>query len=280
MGKRQALSPWTRKVSAEIYELTVAAFARVRGAGAWRIARRPSREHQFEALALRMGVGVGVADAETPAPRPSVSSELIADIPEGIREFFGHQPARETISAFVADHSDAALLKLIAEQPRWLGATAVLDRIVFHREMVMQGRAPASRRFLDGLQRALTPNSAHRERRYDDELVAQAYGHAHSASVKIRAAYLELRLDSPHSTIVQLGRRLHDRLKGDDASLDVSMVKSFLAEIGAVVKDRDGRRYVTIEDEGWPRARSIAFLSAYFDLSVSTVRRCLPRARS
>jgi hypothetical protein len=200
------------------------------------------------------------------------------------------------VNAWLRSVSDEVILGLIRENPLWLRSPAIADRLAQHRERLNRGDRN-SRRFL---QRLASPSPVPGRGRPSGPRIVSA------ASVRqwalsnyerqardVRTVWLTLRAENPDDRLGDLGRRFVQHLKGwrDPEALErwtkrmrrpppfseltePQLLRHF-ADALPIVKDRDDKNYVRIDEDTWPRARSLALLAARWRVSKRWLRRGL-----
>ena len=194
------------------------------------------------------------------------------------------------VNTWLRSLSDSVIMGLIRENPHWLRNAAVADRICARRFALLKGNADARK-----LLRQLTISSvvgAARGRPSGPRAAAPARQGAMSRYEKeargTRAAWLGLRADNPGVGLIELGRRTLRRLDGWDSpeveewsarrrfdpyrKLTEPQLLMHLGQLLLVVKDRDDKDYVVIDEEAWPRAEALALLSARWQVSRRWIR--------
>jgi hypothetical protein len=270
----------------EIHDLTQKHLRSIRGDGRELIQPVPPLEQRFEDLMLRMGAGRRAMSPAAPSPAgsgPPVPAELLKGIPEHMRHHFQYPRHRQTLDEAVRNYADAEILEAIAWNVRWMGADAVVDRIVSHVRAIASGDKAAGRKgraFLRGLARAATPTKArNRGKYYDEAKVAVLFHGAVRLAQKVQEQYSAIRAAHPDWLVLELAREMIRSEESVDRRPEDGAVKQVLAELCAIVPARDRSRnrprLLTIEHQGWPRAASYALLSNTLELSYRTIRRAV-----
>jgi hypothetical protein len=177
---------------------------------------------------------------------------------------------------------DDQILGMIAGNPLWLKHEAVAARVADRRadaRSTEASRRVQGARFLEKLVRS---EPRHRPRRRpDDRIVSHLLQKVEAWAREIQKAWWRLRADYPDETMLELGRRLHEVLEGTaQRRLLGENVKGYLAGLGAIVLDKDNRRYVSIEDPGWPRAVGLTMVSVQLRQSKTAVLAAYRATRS
>jgi hypothetical protein len=210
-----------------------------------------------------------------PIPIPALNAvavQLIAKVYGGSRKAMIEDYRSKSISPppgwRLEDHlgsmSDDAVIDLVRDCPEWAETPIIAARITDKRRAARNPQPSEAktlaRRFLQRLESPT--DSRHRPPAYDDRALAYAVRLYEQAAIDVKAAYDGLRREFPEDTLLQIGRRLHDVLETPTKRrLSDDAVKDYLADLSIVVRDRDGKRDVTIDDDGWLRARALTIVS-------------------
>jgi hypothetical protein len=285
MAAKVHQSPWTPKITREIHELTQRHLRSIRGAGRRWVVQPTTPVQRLEDYALRHGFTHAHSESQPSSSSKPLSAEQLDQLarsPEE-RDFFRQfpidPPPRPSLAETLNAYADLEMIGTVEQNPRWLGAGPVLDRIKDYRSEIERGgdNSKIARRFLTAITKAVIPTKQrHRSRHHHRPAVALLFELARARAEAMKEAYLQVRQANPDDVVVELGRRLHQKLVNSADRPKDDEVKHFLGEICAVVPSRDNRRrLLTIEERSWPVACAYAFLASYLAISVPTIRRAL-----
>ena len=180
-----------------------------------------------------------------------------------------------SLQEFLSASSDAEIIDLIRRNPRWAEFPTVAQRNSSRRSA-----APAeARAWTEALSRK--NDAPHRPAKNSKMEMAARLRERERDAGEIQRAYFTLRDSHPGDTLLELGRRLYEILEGTPSRRILqSGVKHYLAGLGAVVRSKDGDRFVSIEDPGWPRAVALASISKELGVTAKTLLKALAATRS
>lgn len=201
------------------------------------------------------------------------------------------------INIWIASLSDAVVLALIRENPHWLRNAAVADRLCAWRQDLARGdrRKAEARALLKQLAEPTAPAARRGARPYSRvaaEARREVIDSIEADARKIRSEWLHIRANNPEAELAALGALFLRRLNGwaaPDPSIyspeskvargatldpqwDEPQLLWRLAEQLLIVKDRDNKNYVVIDEGTWPRSRALALVSERWRVSKRWLR--------
>jgi hypothetical protein len=281
-------SPWTPDVIRTVQSYALEKLAEIHGTGKHLIHADRVRRPAYDSLADLSWMGQGSANEPPPVPvrqlanPPAVAEEHLADIPERMRALFDPGTVHRSLNDAFRGYSDDEMLGLIRNNARWLGTEPVIERILSRQKDIKSGNKGVgreARRFLTELAKAMNPTGVtNRPTWYDRGLLHREIQLALHRAELIRRRYLAHRADAPRASVLELGRALYREAGKPVPSKDEEIYRA-LGRLFAVVESPERERstaslsVLTIEDDGWPRARMLTSLAAAFDLSYKTILR-------